>query len=185
MPVSTQGRLNVEINYSCQLKSTPSDGWNPVHVCLKQLGYKYLLLPIEVRGCFYAQEKKCLSAHSFVCFFVAFRYMFFYGSKGTLFDHKNRAALQKWSKKWPVNTDHSMFFFFFNLSFNKNRQSKTFGFFLFRAAAGPQRRGKSLRINFWTTTNQLSKRRKNGFFGLRNGQNGLHKWSKIDLKFWF
>ena len=58
-------------------------------------------------------------------------------------------------------------------------QSKTFGFFSFRATAGPQRRGKSLRINFWTTPEQLSKRPENGFL-----TPNMAKMTPQRAKFW-
>ena len=50
-------------------------------------------------------------------------------------------------------------------------ESKTFGFFAFRATAGPQKRGKSLRINFWTSPKQLSKSPKNAFDDPLSGPN--------------
>ena len=64
-------------------------------------------------------------------------------------------------------------------------KSKTFGFFAFRATAGPQRRGKSLRINFWTTPEKLSKRPENGFFDPEYGQNDPLRGLKFDQKFYF
>ena len=52
-----------------------------------------------------------------------------------------------------------------------SNQSKTFGFFLFRATAGPQRRGKSLQSTSEQHQTNFQKSPENDFFEPENGQN--------------